>query len=286
MFVRLGNNFRVLLFQPRVFSTGKRAWYFAWCRNEDSFCSRCWSGVLESTRGWRRAVLYLPLSCVLAWRPNKLWLSYVAGKNRGLPSRNLRSINPGESWSLSLVSQPVCWQCYPCCTLHRARWDDEVHANQTPIRSLKASWIPGKRIMIASRKSWWAFLNVVDDLVFFSRDQRISFSLCVKERYLRTKYVMSFSMYNPASNFLILVLVTSCTRVHHLSFCISLHLSLSVCCLFRQVTEVLDEGVSGSGRCLADSDGEIWHERRPSWASESDEDSEPEQRTCQIATLS
>ncbi|KAH0951985.1 hypothetical protein HN011_005190 [Eciton burchellii] len=47
-------------------------------RNEDAFCSRCWSSVLESTRGWRRAVLYLPLSCVLAWRPNKLWLSYVA----------------------------------------------------------------------------------------------------------------------------------------------------------------------------------------------------------------
>ncbi|XP_070159216.1 uncharacterized protein [Polyergus mexicanus] len=47
-------------------------------RNEDSFCSRCWSNVLKTTRGWRRALLYLPLSCVLAWRPNKLWLSYVA----------------------------------------------------------------------------------------------------------------------------------------------------------------------------------------------------------------
>ncbi|XP_029659937.1 uncharacterized protein LOC115233577 isoform X2 [Formica exsecta] len=47
-------------------------------KNEDSFCSRCWSNVLKTTRGWRRALLYLPLSCVLAWRPNKLWLSYVA----------------------------------------------------------------------------------------------------------------------------------------------------------------------------------------------------------------
>ncbi|XP_072747325.1 uncharacterized protein [Anoplolepis gracilipes] len=47
-------------------------------RNEDSLCSRCWSNVLTSTRGWRRALLYLPLSCSLAWRPNRLWLSYVA----------------------------------------------------------------------------------------------------------------------------------------------------------------------------------------------------------------
>ncbi|RLU18990.1 hypothetical protein DMN91_009348 [Ooceraea biroi] len=47
-------------------------------RNEDTFCSRCWSNVLDVTRGWRRAVFYLPLSCILAWRPNKLWLSYVA----------------------------------------------------------------------------------------------------------------------------------------------------------------------------------------------------------------
>ncbi|XP_011883336.1 PREDICTED: uncharacterized protein LOC105570613 isoform X2 [Vollenhovia emeryi] len=48
-------------------------------RNEDSStCSRCWSGVLAATRGWRRALFYLPLSCILAWRPNRLWLSYVA----------------------------------------------------------------------------------------------------------------------------------------------------------------------------------------------------------------
>ncbi|XP_025995740.1 uncharacterized protein LOC105194050 [Solenopsis invicta] len=47
-------------------------------RNEDSLCTRCWSSVLSATRGWRRALFYLPLSCLLAWRPNKLWLSYVA----------------------------------------------------------------------------------------------------------------------------------------------------------------------------------------------------------------
>ncbi|XP_018339246.1 PREDICTED: uncharacterized protein LOC108746786 [Trachymyrmex septentrionalis] len=47
-------------------------------RNEDSLCSRCWFSVLAATRGWRRALFYLPLSCILAWRPNKLWLSYVA----------------------------------------------------------------------------------------------------------------------------------------------------------------------------------------------------------------
>ncbi|KAL0101261.1 hypothetical protein PUN28_018806 [Cardiocondyla obscurior] len=50
-------------------------------RNEDSLCSRCWSRILTATRGWRRALFYLPLSFVLAWRPNKLWLSYVAGKD-------------------------------------------------------------------------------------------------------------------------------------------------------------------------------------------------------------
>ncbi|XP_011135028.2 uncharacterized protein LOC105180572 isoform X2 [Harpegnathos saltator] len=47
-------------------------------RNEDSLCSHCWLGVLATTRGWRRALFYLPLSCILAWRPNRLWLSYVA----------------------------------------------------------------------------------------------------------------------------------------------------------------------------------------------------------------
>ncbi|XP_014482895.1 PREDICTED: uncharacterized protein LOC106748664 isoform X2 [Dinoponera quadriceps] len=46
--------------------------------NEDSLCSHCWLGVLATTRGWRRALFYLPLSCILAWRPNRLWLSYVA----------------------------------------------------------------------------------------------------------------------------------------------------------------------------------------------------------------
>ncbi|XP_011646730.1 uncharacterized protein LOC105433239 isoform X2 [Pogonomyrmex barbatus] len=46
--------------------------------NEDSLCLRCWSIVLTVIRGWRRALFYLPLSCLLAWRPNKLWLSYVA----------------------------------------------------------------------------------------------------------------------------------------------------------------------------------------------------------------
>ncbi|XP_024888634.1 uncharacterized protein LOC112465353 isoform X1 [Temnothorax curvispinosus] len=47
-------------------------------RNEDSLCLRCWSSVLAATRGWRKALFYLPLSCILAWRPNRLWLSYVA----------------------------------------------------------------------------------------------------------------------------------------------------------------------------------------------------------------
>ncbi|XP_012224148.1 uncharacterized protein [Linepithema humile] len=47
-------------------------------RNEDSLCLHCWSGVLAVTQGWRRALFYLPLSCILAWRPHRLWLSYVA----------------------------------------------------------------------------------------------------------------------------------------------------------------------------------------------------------------
>ncbi|TGZ55732.1 Uncharacterized protein DBV15_01384 [Temnothorax longispinosus] len=40
-----------------------------------------WSIVLAATRGCRKALFYLSLSCILAWRPNKLWrlwLSYVA----------------------------------------------------------------------------------------------------------------------------------------------------------------------------------------------------------------
>ncbi|XP_076169489.1 uncharacterized protein LOC143147783 isoform X2 [Ptiloglossa arizonensis] len=48
-------------------------------RNDESLCSCCWSGVLTITRGWRRALFYLPLSCILAWKPHSLWLSYVAG---------------------------------------------------------------------------------------------------------------------------------------------------------------------------------------------------------------
>ncbi|XP_024937576.1 uncharacterized protein LOC107264540 isoform X2 [Cephus cinctus] len=46
--------------------------------NEDSICSCCWFGVLSLTRGWRKALLYLPLSCLLAWKPHRLWLSFVA----------------------------------------------------------------------------------------------------------------------------------------------------------------------------------------------------------------
>ncbi|XP_078038368.1 uncharacterized protein LOC144470589 isoform X3 [Augochlora pura] len=47
-------------------------------RNDESLCSCCWSGVLAITNGWRRALFYLPLSCILAWKPHSLWLSYVA----------------------------------------------------------------------------------------------------------------------------------------------------------------------------------------------------------------
>ncbi|XP_033322460.1 uncharacterized protein LOC117218285 isoform X1 [Megalopta genalis] len=47
-------------------------------RNDESVCSCCWSGVLAITNGWRRALFYLPLSCILAWKPHSLWLSYVA----------------------------------------------------------------------------------------------------------------------------------------------------------------------------------------------------------------
>ncbi|XP_031776440.1 uncharacterized protein LOC100864462 isoform X1 [Apis florea] len=47
-------------------------------RNDESLCSCCWSAVLAITRGWRRALFYLPLSCILAWKPYSLWLSYVA----------------------------------------------------------------------------------------------------------------------------------------------------------------------------------------------------------------
>ncbi|KYQ60595.1 hypothetical protein ALC60_00346, partial [Trachymyrmex zeteki] len=47
-------------------------------RKEDSLCSCCWSSVLAATQGCRRALFYLSLSCILAWRSNKLSLSYVA----------------------------------------------------------------------------------------------------------------------------------------------------------------------------------------------------------------
>ncbi|XP_076245338.1 uncharacterized protein LOC143185906 [Calliopsis andreniformis] len=47
-------------------------------RNDESLCFCCWLGVLAITRGWRRALFYLPLSCILAWKPHNLWLSYVA----------------------------------------------------------------------------------------------------------------------------------------------------------------------------------------------------------------
>ncbi|XP_015188436.1 PREDICTED: uncharacterized protein LOC107072763 isoform X4 [Polistes dominula] len=47
-------------------------------RSEEALCSYCWSRVLAITRGWRRTLFYLPLSCILAWKPHKLGLSYVA----------------------------------------------------------------------------------------------------------------------------------------------------------------------------------------------------------------
>ncbi|KAG7198913.1 hypothetical protein KM043_015730 [Ampulex compressa] len=47
-------------------------------RNDESLCSYCWSGVLAITSGWRRALFYLPLAGVLAWKPYNLWLSNVA----------------------------------------------------------------------------------------------------------------------------------------------------------------------------------------------------------------
>ncbi|XP_043587186.1 uncharacterized protein LOC122569732 isoform X1 [Bombus pyrosoma] len=47
-------------------------------RNDESLCSCYWSAVVAITRGWRRALFYLPLSCILAWKPHSLRLSYVA----------------------------------------------------------------------------------------------------------------------------------------------------------------------------------------------------------------
>lgn len=52
------------------------------------------------------------------------------------------------------------------------------------------------------------------------------------------------------------------------------------------MTDVFDDIAGGPMGRMGDSDMEIWQEKQPSWASETDEDSEVEQRTCQIATLS
>lgn len=49
-------------------------------RNDESLCWNCWASVLMITRGWRRSLFYLPVSCILAWKPYRLWLSFVAGK--------------------------------------------------------------------------------------------------------------------------------------------------------------------------------------------------------------
>ncbi|KAF7995554.1 hypothetical protein HCN44_006661 [Aphidius gifuensis] len=47
-------------------------------RNDESHCWRCWSFVLMLTKGWRRSLFYIPLSCILVWKPHNLWLSFVA----------------------------------------------------------------------------------------------------------------------------------------------------------------------------------------------------------------
>ncbi|XP_033211805.1 uncharacterized protein LOC117169505 [Belonocnema kinseyi] len=47
-------------------------------KNDESLCWNCWSSVLMITRGWRRSLFYLPVSCILAWKPYRLWLSFVA----------------------------------------------------------------------------------------------------------------------------------------------------------------------------------------------------------------
>lgn len=78
------------------------------CRNEDSFCSHCWSNVLTTTRGWRRALLYLPLSCILAWRPNRLWLSYIAGKKtQALLSRFMTLCAFSDTYTYMVCSRSV-----------------------------------------------------------------------------------------------------------------------------------------------------------------------------------
>ncbi|KAK0076660.1 hypothetical protein PV325_005037, partial [Microctonus aethiopoides] len=46
--------------------------------NDETYCAQCWSTVLAATKGWRRALFYVPLSCILAWIPHNLWLSFVA----------------------------------------------------------------------------------------------------------------------------------------------------------------------------------------------------------------
>lgn len=47
---------------------------------------------------------------------------------------------------------------------------------------------------------------------------------------------------------------TKCALIFITNFFLLLYLSIIVFC---EVTEVLDDGVSGSGRCPGDSDGEI-----------------------------
>lgn len=47
-------------------------------KNDESLCWNCWASVLMITRGWRRSLFYLPVSCILAWKPYRLWLSFVA----------------------------------------------------------------------------------------------------------------------------------------------------------------------------------------------------------------
>ncbi|XP_003427259.1 uncharacterized protein LOC100679964 isoform X1 [Nasonia vitripennis] len=45
-------------------------------RNEESFGVRCWSVTLAATSGWRRGLFYLPVACLLAWKPHQLWLAF------------------------------------------------------------------------------------------------------------------------------------------------------------------------------------------------------------------
>jgi len=179
------NNLWVILFQPRVFSTtresepdilppdaetkipsaravGPAFWNPRGVGGEPCFTCRCpafWHGGQTSSG--------CPMSRVRTETCLRRGSTLSIQMNPDLPY-SLSSL----SLSLSLkriCSQLVCWQCCLCCISHRAHWEDEVHASQTPVptRSVRACWIPGKRIMIASRKSWWASLNVTDNLVPF-----------------------------------------------------------------------------------------------------------------------